>query len=130
MEEIEINKKTFLGYWVSAIYLGGDLLECPFQAVISPKSFAEPTMGKVLVGVLEDGHWANTFLRPLADGEIEVDNAIRKWVEGLVKIELSKEIVCRACGAKGSISFNPGIEKVWCSNCGVDASRIEFSNII
>jgi hypothetical protein len=124
VNEITINQDTFLGYHVQNIYLDGQRQACCIEAQISPKSFAEPTEGKLLV---YDGDDSQLIYREagLREGEVERDGLACKWVTGLVRAELNS-ITCPACGVKDSIKFNEGIEKVWCLNCGVDASKIEF----
>lgn len=123
MDEITIKFGDFLFRVVKEPLLNGERQPLCFEAIVSPKSFAEPTQGRLLIGV-EDG---NLMFRPdgLAEGETEREDYACKWVRGLVRIELDSRIVCPECETKDSIKYNSGIEKLWCCECGVDASKVK-----
>lgn len=119
--EITINEQSYFFNRCKA-YLDGKLQSRCFEAVVSPLSFAEPTHGKLFIEVDNEG--GLIFRKDgLREGEIEYQGLVCHWVTGLVRIELDSSFICRACGAADSIKYNAGIEKVWCSNCGVDAVR-------
>lgn len=120
MAEIILNSDKYLGQFCK-VYFDGELQKLCLEAAVSPQSFAAPTGGALLLAVVEDGRAVSAMGRWLADGEIDRDGLICRWLSGLVRIELDNDINCLHCSAKSSVAYNPAIEKVWCRQCGADA---------
>jgi len=121
MSEIIISENSFLFHRVGEPILDGKRQPRCFEAHVSPRSFAEPTTGRLLIGTEPKLIYGP---KGLAAGEVEHHGYRCKWLTGLVLFELDSGINCLVCGAKDSIKYNAGIEKVWCGNCGVDVSKL------
>ena len=120
-ETIILTPDTYLGSYVE-VYFAGEHQKSCFEVRVEPKAFAEQTRGKLLLGVEDEGGLLDVNARELNDDEVEHKGKICKWVSGLVFVKLPSSIECPDCGEE-AIKYNPGIDKIWCSYCGLDLAE-------